>query len=118
MKKDDSIGVTIAIYHFITNLYCHALIDEVKKRFHPQLNDLGNMLVLAIHSQFKLSLLKDSVKINFITGRMIKLVNEKERLHADGNTHRIIEEEGQESSGCYSALHRKSSLKDKMGESK
>ena len=29
---------------------------------------------------------------------MIKMINENERLLADGNTHRIIEEEGQESS--------------------
>ena len=35
--------------------------------------------------------------MNVIAERMIKLVNEKERLHADGNTHRIIEEEEQES---------------------
>ena len=61
-----------------------ALIDGVRKRFHPQLNDLDNMLCPAFHPQFKLSWLKDSIKIKVITERMIKLVNEKERLHANG----------------------------------
>ena len=45
---------------------------------------------------------------------MIRMVNKKERLHADGNTHRIIE--GQESSDFSAALHRKKSSEDKVGE--
>ena len=51
--------------------------------FHPQLNDLDNMLASAFHPQFKLSWLKDKINIKDITGRIIKLVNEKERQHAD-----------------------------------
>ena len=93
-----------------------AHIDGVKKSFHPQLNDLDNMLASAFHSQFKLSWLKESVQINVIAGIVIKLDNEKERLHPDENTHRIIEEEGKESSDFSFALHRKSSSKDVVGK--
>ena len=56
------------------------------------------MLASAFHPQFKLSWLKDSVRIKVIMERIIILVNEKEQLYADGNTHRIIEEEEQECS--------------------
>ena len=69
-----------------------ARIDGVKKIFHPQLNDVDNMLALAFQTQFKLFWLKDSAKIKVITETKIKLVNEKERLRADGNTHKFIEE--------------------------
>ena len=51
------------------------------------------MLTSAYHPQFKLSWLKYSLKIEVNTERIIKLVNEKERLHADGNKHIAIEEE-------------------------
>ena len=47
---------------------------------------------------------------------MNELVNEKEQLHVDGNTHRIVEEEVQESSEFFDDLHRISSLKDKVGK--
>ena len=87
-----------------------AIICGVKIRFHPQLNDLDNMLASVVPPQFKMSWLKDSVKIKVITERMIKLVNEKERLNANGNTER------QESSCFFAALHRKSSSKDKVGK--
>ena len=58
----------------------------------------------------------DSVKIRVITERMIKLVNEKERLHADGNIHISIEEKGQEVCDFLAALHMMSSSNDKVGE--
>ena len=45
-------------------------------------------------------------KIKVITERMIKLVNEKEQLHADGHPHRIIEKR-QESSDFVATLQRK-----------
>ena len=84
-------------YQFIIYIVT-ALIDGIKKRFHTQQNDLDNMLIIAsaFHPQFKLSWLKDSIKIRVITETTIKLVNEKERQHVDENTLRIIEE-GQES---------------------
>ena len=60
----------------------------MKKRLHSQLNDLDNLLASAFHPQFKLPWLKDSVSKKVVNERMIILVNEKERLHADGNIHR------------------------------
>ena len=95
-----------------------ALINGVKKIFHLKLNDLYNMLASAFHQQFKLSWLKDNGKINVITERMIKLVNEKERLHTDRNTQSSSEEEGKESNDIFAALLRKSSLRDKDGKKK
>ena len=77
---------------------------------------MKNIMVSAFHPQFKLYCLKDSVKIKVITARMNKLGTKKERLHAERNTHRIIEEEGEETSVIFAALHWKSSLNDKVGK--
>ena len=95
--------ILLVWYQYIIYIFT-TLTDGVKKRFHPQLNDLDNMLASAFNPQFKLSWLKARVKRKVITERMIKRVNEKERLHADGNTHRIIEEDGQENSDFFRCL--------------
>ena len=73
-----------------------ALINGVKKRLHPQLNDLDNKLASAFHPQFKLSSLNDSEAIKVITERIVKLVNEKERL---------IDEKGQDNGIIFAASH-------------
>ena len=116
MKSNFSIILLVRFQSFICIVT--VFIDDVKKRFHPQLNDLDNIMASAFHPQFKLSWRKDSVTIDIISERIIKLINEEERLHADRNTHRIIEEEGWESRDFFSALHRMSSSKDEMGINK
>ena len=57
------------------------------------------------------------VKRQVVTESTMKLVDEKERLHADGNTYGSCKR-GQESRDFFAALHEKSSLKDKVGKIK
>ena len=48
------------------------------------------MLSSVFHPQFKLSWAMDSEKIKVITERIVEPVNDKERVHADGNTHESL----------------------------
>ena len=57
------------------------------------------------------------MKRQVITESTMKLVNEKERLQADGNTYGSCKW-GQKSRDFFAALHEKSSWKDKVGKIK